>query len=78
MGWMKQIGEHTAAQYSDALEILENETPKALPKDAFGDNQENKDPHNQPGNQSNSASNALVKLDLPMLVFLIFSTISFS
>ncbi|XP_058785143.1 transcription factor MYB3R-1-like isoform X2 [Vicia villosa] len=61
MGWMKQIGEHTAAQYADALEILENETPKALPKDAFEDNQENKDPHNQPGNQSNSASNALVE-----------------
>ncbi|XP_058785120.1 transcription factor MYB3R-1-like isoform X2 [Vicia villosa] len=60
MGWMKQIGEHTAAQYADALEILENDSPKALPKDAFEDNQENKDPH-IPGNQSNSASNALVE-----------------
>lgn len=74
MGWMKQIGEHTAAQYADALEVLENESPKALRKDASGDNQENIDPHNQPGNHSNSASNALVKLNLSMLVFLIFLT----
>ncbi|CAI8599832.1 unnamed protein product [Vicia faba] len=61
MGWMKQIGEHTAAQYADALEVLENEPPKTLPKDASGDNQENIDPHDLPGNHSNSASNALVE-----------------
>lgn len=67
IGWMKQISEQTAAQYANAHEILGNDTPKALPKDASGSNrdgdQENNDPHNQHGNHSESASNALVKLD---------------
>nr|XP_027190416.1 transcription factor MYB3R-1 isoform X2 [Cicer arietinum] len=61
IGWMKHIGEQTAAQYANAQEILEIETPKALPKYASGNDQENIDPHNQHGNHSKSASNALVE-----------------
>lgn len=64
LGWIKQIGEHTASEYANALEVLENETPRALPKGASGNDQENNDPDNQPGNHSTSPSNALVKLDL--------------
>jgi hypothetical protein len=71
---LKQIEEHTAAQYANALEVLENETPKALTKDPSGSDQENNDPHNQPANHSPSASNVLVKLDLARLLFLIFFT----
>lgn len=63
IGWMRQIS-------PIAREILGSETPKALPKDASGNDkrdgdQENKDPHNQPGNHCQLASNALVKLDSP-------------
>lgn len=67
IGLMKQISEQTAATYANAQEILGDETPKALKKDASGNkvgDQENNDPQNQPGNHSQLASNALVKLDL--------------
>ncbi|WJX35764.1 hypothetical protein P8452_23714 [Trifolium repens] len=60
IGWLKQIEEHTAAQYANALEVLENETPKALTKDPSGSDHENNDPHNQPTNHSPS-SNVLVE-----------------
>jgi hypothetical protein len=66
---LKQIEEHTAAQYANALEVLENETPKALTKDPSGSDHENNDPHNQPTNHSPS-SNVLVKLDLSRHLFL--------
>ncbi|TKY74579.1 Myb-related protein 3R-1 [Spatholobus suberectus] len=65
IGLMKQISEQTAAQYASAHEILGNETPKALPKDASGNDrvgdQENNDPHNQHGNHSQLASSAVVE-----------------
>lgn len=71
IGLLKQIGEHTAATYANAQEILGNETPKALPKDASGNDkdrdQEDNDPPNQPRNHSQLASNALVKLNLMIL-----------
>ena len=67
IGLMKQVSEQTAAQYANAHEILGNETPKALPKDVPGNNRdENKENNNpQPGNHSQLASKALVKLDFP-------------
>jgi len=73
IGLMKQISEQTAAQYASAQEILGNETPKALPKEASrndrdGD-QENIDAHDQHGNHSQLASSALVKLNLVPLSF---------
>ncbi|KAH1110365.1 hypothetical protein GLYMA_04G080600v4 [Glycine max] len=60
-----EISEQTAAQYASAQEILGNETPKALPKEASrndrdGD-QENIDAHDQHGNHSQLASSALVE-----------------
>ncbi|TKY58282.1 Myb-related protein 3R-1 [Spatholobus suberectus] len=65
IGLLKQISEQTAATYANAQEILGNETPKALPKDASGNDkdrdQENNDPSNQPGNHSQLASNALIE-----------------
>lgn len=73
IGLMKQISEQTAAQYASAHEILGNETPKALPKDAPGNNrdgdQENNDLHSQHGNHSQLASSALVKLKLSPFSF---------
>lgn len=56
IGLLKQISEHTAATYANAQEILVNETPKALQKDNYQGSP------NQPGNHSQLASNALVKL----------------
>ncbi|XP_061376087.1 transcription factor MYB3R-1 isoform X2 [Gastrolobium bilobum] len=60
-----EVSEQTAAQYANAQEILGNEVPKALPKDASGNdrdgNKENNDPHNQRGNHFQLASNALVE-----------------
>ncbi|KAL3013891.1 hypothetical protein AAZX31_06G078700 [Glycine max] len=68
IGLMKQISEQTAAQYASAQEILGNETPKALPKDASrndrDEDQEHIDAHNQHGNHCQLASSALVKLNL--------------
>ncbi|KAL2318215.1 hypothetical protein Fmac_032091 [Flemingia macrophylla] len=64
IGLLKQISEQTAATYANAQEILGNETPKALPKDQSGNdedkNQEN-NPPSQPGNQSQLASSALIE-----------------
>lgn len=68
IGLMKQINEQTAAQYASAHEILGNETPKALPKGKSrndGDeDREDIDPNNKRGDCSQSASSALVKLNL--------------
>ncbi|XP_019414938.1 PREDICTED: myb-related protein 3R-1-like [Lupinus angustifolius] len=64
--WMKQIS-------PIAREILENETPKALPKDESVNvrdrDQENKVPHDQPGNHCQLASNALLKVERRILDF---------
>ncbi|XLR48294.1 hypothetical protein S83_032954 [Arachis hypogaea] len=65
IGLMKQVSEQTAAQYANAHEILENETPKALPKDASrnnrDENKENNDPQKQHVNHSQLTSKALVE-----------------
>jgi len=69
IGLLKQIGEQTAATYANAQEILENETPKALRNDASGNGEDKyHGSPNQPGNHSQLASNALVKLNI-MLPF---------
>uniref|UniRef100_A0A0R0FQH1 MYB/HD-like transcription factor n=1 Tax=Glycine max TaxID=3847 RepID=A0A0R0FQH1_SOYBN len=65
LGLLKHISEQTAATYANAQEILGNETPKALPKDA-SENDKDKDhennyPVNQSGNHSQLPSNALIE-----------------
>jgi hypothetical protein len=77
---LRQVGEQTAATYENAQEILKNETPKALPKDASGNDKNSDEENNNPSkaNSSKYTSNDLVKLNLmlPSLVFmqyLIFS-----
>ncbi|XP_004498481.1 transcription factor MYB3R-1-like isoform X2 [Cicer arietinum] len=60
IGLLKQIGDQTVATYENAQENLKNETPKALPKDATGD-QGNNSPSNQPANNSKLSSNAMVE-----------------
>ncbi|XP_019457867.1 PREDICTED: myb-related protein 3R-1-like isoform X2 [Lupinus angustifolius] len=64
IGLMKQVSEQTAATYANAQEILGNETPKALKKDATGNkdgNHENNDPRKQAGNNSQLAINSLME-----------------
>lgn len=64
IGLLKQISEQTAATYANAQEILVNETPKALPKDPSGndeDRDQENNPPSQPGNHSQLASNALIE-----------------
>ncbi|CAL0327291.1 unnamed protein product [Lupinus luteus] len=64
--WMKQIS-------PIAREILENETPKAPPKNESGNHrdgdQENKDPRDEPGNRCQLASNAILKVERRILDF---------
>lgn len=59
---MKQLSEHTASAYADALEVLGNETPEALlEKRCSNENQENNDVlNNQLENHSRLASNISV------------------
>ncbi|XP_061336510.1 transcription factor MYB3R-1-like [Gastrolobium bilobum] len=56
LGLLKEINEQTAALYANVQEILENETPKALPKDASGNDKdrdrENNDPPIHLGNET--------------------------
>ena len=61
LGLMKEVSEKTAAACASAKEVLGNETPKELSKDATGMDmgKENIDP-NQPRNHSLLAPNALV------------------
>ncbi|RHN77713.1 putative transcription factor MYB-HB-like family [Medicago truncatula] len=55
IGLLKQVGEQTAATYENAQELLKNDTPKAVPKDASGND-------NSPSaNNSKLTSNALVE-----------------
>ncbi|KAI4316144.1 hypothetical protein L6164_024151 [Bauhinia variegata] len=60
IGLMKQIGEQTAAAYANAQEILGNETPKALPKEAPENDKDVDNENIQTGN-SQLASNALIE-----------------
>ncbi|KAE9599458.1 hypothetical protein Lal_00039549 [Lupinus albus] len=64
IGLMKQVSEQTAATYANAQEILGNESPTTLKKDATGNkdaNRENNDPRKQAGNNSQLASNSLME-----------------
>ena len=62
IGLLKQVGEQTAATYENAQELLKNDTPKAVPEDASGND-------NSPSaNNSKLTSNALVKLNLKITV----------
>lgn len=66
IGLLKEVGEQTAATYENAQEILNNDTPKALPKgDATSGDDKNCDDENNDSNNANISkltSNALVKL----------------
>jgi hypothetical protein len=66
---LRQVGEQTAATYENAQEILKNETPKALPKDASGNDKNSDEENNNPSkaNSSKYSSNDLVKLNLMIL-----------
>ncbi|KAK7384919.1 hypothetical protein VNO78_30622 [Psophocarpus tetragonolobus] len=64
IGLLREISEQTAATYANAQEILGDESPKALLKDASENkdrDHENNDPPNQPENHSKLASNALIE-----------------
>lgn len=66
IGLLKQVGEQTAATYENAQELLKNDTPKAVPQDASGND-------NSPSaNNSKLNSNALVKLNLINPLCLLF------
>ncbi|KAJ4842978.1 hypothetical protein Tsubulata_017448 [Turnera subulata] len=59
---MKQLSEHTASAYADALEVLGNETPETLLKGRRSSNQNvdqenNNEPNNPPENRSHLALN---------------------
>ncbi|CAK8570224.1 unnamed protein product [Lathyrus sativus] len=61
IGLLKEVGEQTAATYENAQEILNNDTPKALPKgdNTSGDDKNIDDENN--ANNSKLTSNALVE-----------------
>ncbi|KAE8724476.1 hypothetical protein F3Y22_tig00010505pilonHSYRG00005 [Hibiscus syriacus] len=62
IGLMKQLSEHTAAAYADALEVLGNETPESIIKGRGINNPNNMDKENsQSENHSHLASNILVE-----------------
>ncbi|KAK8581975.1 hypothetical protein V6N12_072175 [Hibiscus sabdariffa] len=62
IGLMKQLSEHTAAAYADALEVLGNETPESIIKGRGINNPSNMDKENSRSeNQSHLASNILVE-----------------
>ncbi|KAK8980247.1 hypothetical protein V6N11_061461 [Hibiscus sabdariffa] len=60
IGLMKQLSEHTAAAYADALDVLGNETPESIIKGRGIGNPNNMDKeNNQSENHSHLASNIL-------------------
>ncbi|KAE8700415.1 Myb-related protein 3R-1 [Hibiscus syriacus] len=62
IGLMKQLSEHTAAAYADALEVLGNETPESIIKGRGIDNPNNIDKENsQSENRPHLASNVLAE-----------------
>ncbi|CAJ2674680.1 unnamed protein product [Trifolium pratense] len=63
IGLLQQVGEQTAATYENAQEILKNDTPKALPKDASGNDKNSDEENNNPSKASSSkyTSNDLVE-----------------
>ena len=68
IGLMKQLSEHTASAYADALEVLGNETPESIVKGRRSSNNPNVDKeNNQLEAHSDLASNILVLLKKPCL-----------
>ncbi|XVE53715.1 hypothetical protein DITRI_Ditri03aG0024800 [Diplodiscus trichospermus] len=62
IGLMKQLSEHTAAAYADALEVLGNETPESIIKGRRLSNNPNVDKeNNQSESHSDLASNILAE-----------------
>ncbi|KAK8513607.1 hypothetical protein V6N13_002341 [Hibiscus sabdariffa] len=62
IGLMKQLSEHTAAAYADALEVLGNETPESIIKGRGISHPSNMDKENSGSeSQSHLASNVLVE-----------------
>ena len=68
IGLMKQLSEHTASAYADALEVLGNETPESIVKGRRSSNNPNVDKeNNQLEAHSDLASNIMVLLKKPCL-----------
>ncbi|KAE8735227.1 Myb-related protein 3R-1 [Hibiscus syriacus] len=61
IGLMKQLREHTAAAYSDALEVLGNVTPESIAKGRCSKNRNVDKENNRPENHSHLASNILAE-----------------
>ncbi|KAE8664406.1 Myb-related protein 3R-1 [Hibiscus syriacus] len=61
IGLMKQLSEHTAAAYSDALEVLGNVTPESIVKGRYSKNRNVDKENNRPENHSHLASNILAE-----------------
>ncbi|KAL4332910.1 hypothetical protein GQ457_07G038400 [Hibiscus cannabinus] len=62
IGLMKQLSEHTAAAYADALDVLGNETPESIIKGRGIGNPDNMDKeNNQSENHSHLAPNTLAE-----------------
>ncbi|KAF5743263.1 myb family transcription factor family protein [Tripterygium wilfordii] len=63
IGLMKQLSEHTAAAYADAMEVLGNDTPETILRRKSANmqnlNQENHMAHNDTENRPHLASNVL-------------------
>lgn len=62
IGLMKQLSEHTAATYADALKVLGNETPESIVKGRRSNNSKMHKENNQMGTRSHLASDLLVLL----------------
>ncbi|TYH13063.1 hypothetical protein ES288_A06G114800v1 [Gossypium darwinii] len=61
IGLMKQLSEHTAAAYADALEVLGNETPKSIVKGRLPNNGNMDKENNGVENRSHLTSNILAE-----------------
>ncbi|KAB2072623.1 hypothetical protein ES319_A07G028800v1 [Gossypium barbadense] len=61
IGLMKQLSEHTATTYADALEVLGNETPESIVKGRRSNNSKMDKENNQMETQSHLASDILVE-----------------
>ncbi|PPD99326.1 hypothetical protein GOBAR_DD03648 [Gossypium barbadense] len=61
IGLIKQLSEHTAAAYADALEVLGNETPKSIVKGRLSNNRNMDKENNGVENSSHLTSNILAE-----------------
>lgn len=71
IGLMKQLSEHTAAAYADALEVLGNETPKSIVKGRLPNNGNMDKENNGVENRSHLTSNILVLLKNHVLIIIL-------